>query len=60
MHVDDDREHKVVDLPKVRCELRRHRRYLAALKARQRENPDITISSWMREALDRQADLDLS
>lgn len=59
MHVDDDREHKVVDLPKVRIELRRHRRYLAALKVRQKENPDLTISGWMREAMDQLAERDL-
>ena len=55
----EEREHKIVTVPKVRVEADRAEKYRRALRRRQQANPDLKFSDWCREAFDALADRDL-
>jgi hypothetical protein len=52
-------ERKTKHVPQIRVQSGRHARYREAHAVRMRENPDLSWSDWIREALDEKAERDL-
>ena len=50
---------KTSAIPKTKVESGRRELYNRALAARQKHEPDVRLSTWIREAVDRQAAKDL-